>query len=468
MQENKIEGIIWPNEEMKKQKKPSSEEICIKDEIRETITPDKVEEVTEDKNAQIRKALTDRIKQHLKNMNNTKNRPQTLGYYDTLISLGLNQYSFSISKENHEFRDSKIIGTFCTFIPDELIYAAGAIPIRLDAGLHETVATAEQILPANLCACIKSFLGFRMLHISMWGETKVDLAIVPTVCDGKKKMAELLSDYIPTWLLQVPHTTTSLHAREFWHREIKILKEKLEQFTGNKITYNRLKKAITIQNQKRDVIRQLYEISKNNKLNLIWGRDLLMVATTSHWDDPIRWTEQTKKLCLELEERMRNNVYVSNNKAPRIMLVGCPIIMPNWKIPDILETSGGIIVGDELCSGSRGVWYLVEEDCGSVSEMLDAIADRYLMCECPCFIPNNSRIERILKFVKEWNIDGIVYYQLLFCHTLNVESRRVSEALEKIGVSMLKIETDYSEEDVEQIRTRVEAFLEMVSKTKGR
>ena len=95
---------------------------------------------------------------------------------------------------------------------------------------------------------------------------------------------------------------------------------------------------------------------------------------------------------------------------------------PNWKVPSILEELGGTIVTDELCTGSRGYWYLVGEDGRSVDEMVTALADRYIMCECPCFVPNTPRLKRIVESVRDWQVKGVVYYQLTFCHTLNIRT----------------------------------------------
>jgi hypothetical protein len=150
------------------------------------------------------------------------------------------------------------------------------------------------------------------------------------------------------------------------------------------------------------------------------------------------------------------------------MLAGCPIVPPNWKVPSILEELGGIIVTDELCTGSRGYWYLVGEDGRSVDEMVTALADRYIMCECPCFVPNTPRLKRIIESVRDWQVKGVIYYQLTFCHTLNLEAVAVERTLGRVGVPMCKIDTDYSEQGAEAMRTRLESFLETLRGVKKR
>jgi hypothetical protein len=184
------------------------------------------------------------------------------------------------------------------------------------------------------------------------------------------------------------------------------------------------------------------------------------VVATSYHDDPVHWVKQTETLCQELESRVQRGTGVAEPDASRLMLAGCPIVPPNWKVPSILEELGGIIVTDELCTGSRGYWYLVGEDGRSVDEMVTALADRYIMCECPCFVPNTPRLKRIIESVRDWQVKGVIYYQLTFCHTLNLEAVAVERTLERIGVPMVKIDTDYSEQGAEAMRTRLESFLE--------
>jgi len=80
--------------------------------------------------------------------------------------------------------------------------------------------------------------------------------------------------------------------------------------------------------------------------------------------------------------------------------------------------------------------------------------------DCACFSPNEERIENILRLAKEYRVHGVVQYVLQYCHGYNVEALNVARALKEEGIPGLKIETDYSEEDTGQLRTRIEAFLE--------
>jgi benzoyl-CoA reductase/2-hydroxyglutaryl-CoA dehydratase subunit BcrC/BadD/HgdB len=138
--------------------------------------------------------------------------------------------------------------------------------------------------------------------------------------------------------------------------------------------------------------------------------------------------------------------------------------IPNWKLHHIVETSGAAVVVEESCTGTRYFENEVDESGTTIDEQIGAIAARYLKTNCACFTPNPGRVEDILRLVREYRVDGVIDYTLQFCGLYSTESYLVQQALKEAGVPVLHIETDYSEQDGEQIRTRVEAFLEIIGK----
>jgi benzoyl-CoA reductase/2-hydroxyglutaryl-CoA dehydratase subunit BcrC/BadD/HgdB len=356
----------------------------------------------------------------------------------------------------HKKQGKKIIGTFCNFIPLELVMAADAIPVRLASGFQDPILPAEEILPRNFCPLIKSSYGFSLMDSPYFD--LVDIIIIPTTCDGKKKLAEILSDKKETWVIEVPHTTETAQARQLWLTELELLKKMLEKLTGNRITSKKLKAAVKLVNHKRAAARKLYELRKRTPPP-IWGRDAMLVTNLSLYDDTARWTERTEALCKELESHKP----VCDANLPRIMITGSPTVFPTWKIPVLTEESGGVIVMDDICTGSKELWDPIESAHWSMDDMLIATADKYLMNTCACFTPNLTRRNRVVNFVNEFKVDGVIYHVLQACHIYGMEQLRIEKAMELLKIPMLNIETDYSQEDVEQIRTRIEAFLEMVT-----
>lgn len=356
-------------------------------------------------------------------------------------------------------RGRKVIGTFCVFVPEELVLAADAIQVGLCAGAEIGKEAAEKILPRNTCALIKSFVGFKIARLCPYLES-CDLVVGETTCDGKKKAYEIFADYVPLYVMEIPHMKQACD-RDLWKAEILRFKEEIEGITGKSITAPRLKEAIRVVNTRREVLQRL------NRLRVaapapISGRDVLLINQISFYDDPVRFTAKIGDLCDELEERIKAGQGVAPADTPRLMLSGCPMAVPNWKLPFLVESSGAVIVGEESCIGSRNIRDLVGDSGETLEALLDAIADRYLRIDCACFTPNPERLEHIVAMARDLRADGVIHYGLSFCQPYAIEAFKVEKALKDAGVPMLSIETDYSMEDVEQLKTRVEAFIEML------
>jgi benzoyl-CoA reductase/2-hydroxyglutaryl-CoA dehydratase subunit BcrC/BadD/HgdB len=134
--------------------------------------------------------------------------------------------------------------------------------------------------------------------------------------------------------------------------------------------------------------------------------------------------------------------------------------VPNWKIPSIVETSGAVIVGEESCVGERGSRNLVN-DCGTtVDALIDNMVDRYLKIDCAIYTPNTERLDHIKEMSSKYKADGVILYALQFCAPYTIEAIVIEKELEKAGIPAIRIETDYSQEDVGQLKTRIQAFIE--------
>ena len=351
----------------------------------------------------------------------------------------------------------KVIGTFCVFVPEEITLAADAVHVGLCAGADAGTELAEQIVPRNTCALIKSFIGFKMAKLCPYIESS-DMIVGETTCDGKKKAYEAFNDIAPTWVMEVPQTKSPA-ARELWKSEILRYKAAVEELTGRTITAEKLKDAIRVVNEKRQALKRLTALRAASPAP-ISGRDALLINQISFYDDPVRFTAKINELCDELEARIAKGEGVAPANAPRLMLSGCPMAVPNWKLPFVVESTGAVIVGEESCIGTRNSRDLVDESADTLDGMIDALADRYMKIDCACFTPNNERLENVEALAKQVKADGVIHYSLLFCQPYTHEALKVDKTLSAAGIPMLSIETDYSMEDVEQLKTRVEAFVE--------
>ncbi len=353
----------------------------------------------------------------------------------------------------------KVIGTFCVFVPEEIVLAADGVQVGLCAGAEAGTDAAEKILPRSTCALIKSFVGFKLSRLCPYIES-CDLVVGETTCDGKKKAYEIFADYAPVYVMEIPQMKNACD-HDLWRVEVLRFKDRIEELTGKSITAPKLREAIRLVNDRRRVLQRLNELRAASPAP-ISGRDALLVNQISFYDDPVRFTEKIGQLCDELEEQVKAGKGVAPRDVPRLMLSGCPMAVPNWKLPYIIESSGAVIVGEESCIGTRNTRDLVDESGQSMDELLNALVERYMRIDCACFTPNTERMDNIVGMARGLKADGVVHYGLSFCTPYAMEAFKVEKALKSAGIPMLSIETDYSMEDVEQLKTRVEAFVEMI------
>ncbi|NOZ24141.1 MAG: 2-hydroxyacyl-CoA dehydratase [Planctomycetes bacterium] len=385
-------------------------------------------------------------------------RLQGMEYLDFVLSEihGLRVQELQAAKQGGR----KVVGAFCVFVPEELVLAADAICVGLCAGVEAGKEAVEKILPRNTCALIKSFVGFKLARLCPFTES-CDLIVGETTCDGKKKAYETFSEYAPLYVMEIPQMKMASD-RALWKAEIIRFKDRVEALTGNKIRGGALNESIRIVNERRRVLQRLNHLRAAVPAP-ISGRDVLLVNQVSFYDDPLRFTQKIRELCDQLEVRVESGEGIVPKGTPRLMLSGCPMAVPNWKLPYLVESSGAVIVGEESCVGTRNTRDLVDEDAPALDGMIDAIVDRYMKIDCACFTPNKERLEHVVGMARELGVDGVIHYTLSFCQPYAMEALKVEKVLQQAGIPFLNIETDYSMEDVEQLKTRVEAFVEMVS-----
>ncbi len=235
----------------------------------------------------------------------------------------------------------------------------------------------------------------------------------------------------------------------------------MEKLTGNEITAEKLKEAIELINDKRKALKRLSDLRANSP-SPISGLDGLLIDQIGFMDDVKRFTAKVNELCDELDQRVAKGEGVASKDAPRIMISGSPMAVPNWKVHSIAESLGATVVVEESCVGTRYFTDLVEPKGESLNDLLWAIDEKYSKIPCACFTPNDRRIESITQLAKQFNVEGVIYYTLQNCHDYNVEGVKVERALKAQDLPMLKIETDYTMGDSEQIKTRIQAFMEII------
>ena len=385
-----------------------------------------------------------------------ESRPQGMDYFNFVMSEvhGLRIKELLDGKKEGK----KVIGSFCVFVPEEIVRAADATLVGLCTGADFATEEVEKVLPRNTCSLIKSAFGFKLGKVCPYIES-ADMIVGENTCDGKKKSYEVFGQLVPNlYVMDLPQTKSS-EGKALLKAEYYRFKDRVEQLTETKIDVARLKNGIEIVNNKRRAVHRLSQLRMADPAP-ISGLDALLINQVFFYDDPIRFTQSVNKICDEIEERIKANSGVAAKGAPRILLSGCPMAVPNWKLPWIIETSGAVIVGEESCVGERGTRNLTDDTGSTLDQLMDAIVDRYFQVDCAIFTPNPDRLQHVKDMATAYNANGVIHYGLQFCQPYQMEAMPVEQALENSGIPTLRIDTDYSMEDVEQLKTRVEAFIE--------
>jgi len=387
-----------------------------------------------------------------------ENRPESMDYFNFVIAEIHRVRPAELIE--HQKNGGKVFGTFCVYVPDEVIFAAGAIATGLCGGSQFWVPGGEKVLPSSTCPLIKASVGARLDKTCPFFRI-ADMYIGETTCDGKKKAWEILGEDVPMHVMDLPQMKRRKDV-EGWAEEIKTFMTKVEEFTGNKITAESLSSSIKLINDKRRALARLYELRKQPNPP-ISGKDVLLISQIAFYDDPTRFTQMVNKLCDELDQRVKEGMGIFKEGTKRILFTGTPMAVPNWKLHHIVETSGAAVVAEETCTGTRYFENLVDETKASIDDMIMALAERYMSINCACFTPNSGRIDDIKRLVEEYKADGVIDINLKFCSLYDIEGYTVEKALKEAGIPVLGIETDYNDQDSQQLRTRIGAFVEILN-----
>ncbi len=362
-----------------------------------------------------------------------------------------------IDIEAHKAKGNHAIGFYCLYAPTELAVAADAIPLPLCGTRQDPIEAAEESLPRNLCPLIKSSYGFGATDTCPFFKFS-DMIVADTTCDGKKKMFELMEAFKEVHVLQLPQQQNFERFQAPWEQEIRDLKIRLQEKTGKSITQEKIQSAIALLNRERNAKKRLMDVTRA-KPSPLTGMELLEILfKTGFFADKNKGIDLINEIADACETMTRNGKSPYTNNTPRILLTGVPVGLGSDKVIRILEESGANVVAFENCSGYKQA-FLVDE----TKEPITALAEQYLAIPCSVMSPNQGRMDLLEQMIPDFSVNGVVDLTWQACHTYNVEAHQVQKLVnDRHGLPYLHIETDYSESDTEQLRVRIEAFLEMI------
>jgi benzoyl-CoA reductase/2-hydroxyglutaryl-CoA dehydratase subunit BcrC/BadD/HgdB len=351
----------------------------------------------------------------------------------------------------------KVVGVYCTFMPEELVIASGAVQISLCSTSDETITVAEEELPRNLCPLIKSSYGFGKTDKCPYFYFS-DLVVGETTCDGKKKMYEYMADFKPTYLMQLPHNRETEASKMMWYSELIAFKEKLESFFNVTITEEAIQEAIILKNRERRAKQSFYRLGQLNP-PAISGTEIFQVMYGAQYKfDKEEIISLLEKTTQAINDRYENGEHLA--KKTRILITGSPIGGITEKVIRAVEENGGIVVAYENCTVAKAVEQLVDEE---TKDVYQALVDKYLNIGCACMSNNQPRLNLLDEMIDDYQVDGVIDMVLQNCIPFSVEAQRIKRFCnDKKEIPYIYLETDYSTSDIEQINTRVAAFIEML------
>jgi benzoyl-CoA reductase subunit C len=353
----------------------------------------------------------------------------------------------------------KIIGYLCAFTPVEIITAAGFMPFRIKGDVNEPITKADAEMETIVCPLVRS-----CFDVSLKGKYQfLDGIVIPHACDSICRTYDVWKYTLNlpySHLINMPHGTDE-PSLDFYQAELNTFRRSLGRFAGKEISDQSLTQAIRLYNQNRAKVRELYELRKTSP-PLISGAEVakLLIAVVS-----IPVAEATELIDNVIEEvRQRGRVLAA--KSARLMVVGAQV--DNIAFIDLIENSGAWVVADDLCPGAREFF----SDVAVTPDPIYGIAERYLgkiYCGRTFRERRGSyqeyleqRFGHIGRFIRDFKVDGVVLYIYKYCDPFGFEVPAMKNYIESKGTPVLYLEDEYSMSTIGRLRTRIQAFLELL------
>jgi len=363
--------------------------------------------------------------------------------------------------ENQAIKDwkaqgKKVVGFFCTYVPEEILYAADILPYRVAApGCTQTTSADVYMTHVN-CSFVRSCLEYAL-------EGKYDFLdglVFTNSCDDIRRMSDILRTIDPKRLPLIGFLDVPKKVDEYsiaWYRdEMSAFRGNVEKAFGVKVTDAKLKKAIEVYNETRDLLKQLYELRRadNPPITGTETMKVLLAATTTP-------REEFNRLMKKLLKEIKGREGVSNYKARLMISGGGGCDDPAYF--DVMEELGGLVVTDTDCFGSRYFWkpvQIIEDD------LMLGLAKSYL--DRPSCARMMDRIDERIDFIKEmvrnFKVDGVIFQTLINCQVWGGQLLAIREEMKKAGIPFMELDREYALSGTGQLKTRVQAFLERIEK----
>lgn len=353
------------------------------------------------------------------------------------------------AKEWKDRTGGKVVGYFCTYVPEEILYAADVLPVRI-LGSHEPQDVTEPHIFGMFCPFCRDCLAQGLQGKYDY----LDGIMIAQSCLHIRQAFTSWRIHIPVdfnYYLPMPNNVQSQRAIPYLTGELEVFKDALEKWTGKTITDEDLKKGIEVMNKSRRLTRELYEQRKQVSPPLT-GLEAMYAVVSSQMVDKRDYNKALQEVLEKLPQRQ-----MENGSKIRLMILGSED--DDTEFVGMVESLGAVFVVDDHCTGSRYFW----GEVSPTQNPIEAIATRYVeRVPCPSKDwPERTRIDHIKKLAQDWNAQGAIVIQQKFCDPHELDNPAIIDSLKQIGVPAQFLELDVTV-PVGQFKTRVEAFLEML------
>ena len=353
----------------------------------------------------------------------------------------------------------RIMGYLCAYVPVEILTAAGFIPFRIKGDVNEPITKADAEMETIVCPLVRS-----CFDMSLKGKYEfLDGIVIPHACDSICRTYDIWQYTLNlpySHLINMPHSTDD-SSLNFYKAELNTFRRSLGRFARKEISDRSLKRAIELYNQNRAKVRELYQLRKSDPPQ-VSGVELakVLLAVVSI---PV---EEASELIGSVIEEVKQRKAVPAPKSARIMVVGAQV--DNVAFIDLVEKSGAWVVADDLCPGAREFFSYVDATKGPI----DGLAERYLRrvyCGRSYRERKGSyqeyieeRFGHIAATIKDFRVDGVILYVYKYCDPYGFEVPEMKSYIESKTTPVLYLEDEYSMSTIGRLRTRIQAFLELL------
>ncbi len=354
-------------------------------------------------------------------------------------------------------KGGKVMGHFCNYVPDEILHAAGILSIRI-LGSPDPITHADSHLQSYVCKVIRS-----SLDMGLKGDLDyLDGLIIPYTCDAMRLLYDLWERNLGgkfLHLLDIPCLIRGDVGHTRFHEEFISFKKALEKHIGKDISNDALSNSIRVHNENRSLLKELYNLRR---------KEYGVVSCSEAYEAVLSSFTSPKELHSGLlkdlikDARAKIGTQRATTQASKVRLHVSGSLITDIKFYEMIEESGGDVISDDLCTGTRFYWdNVIEAD----NEPIDAISDRYFYkLPCACKHPNTDRHEFIFDSVRQGDIHGVIFVMEKYCDAHLYDQPLLHEKLDKMNIPVLVVDSELALSGQEQLRTRIETFINILKR----